>query len=126
MNEHYDLIQTASLTEKSSLLGEKLNKYVFRVAPRANKLQIKAITTGRAEPRATMAGRGEGRFQFSQSLANRCFSRGESILCHRATRSSIRRVPKTCWSSVTPTPCKFDRPDCRRASRSRSTTSHCA
>ncbi len=42
MNEHFDLIQTASLTEKSSLLSEKLNKYVFRVAPRANKIQIKA------------------------------------------------------------------------------------
>ncbi len=42
MNEHFDLIQTASLTEKSSLLTEKLNKYVFRVAPRANKVQIKA------------------------------------------------------------------------------------
>lgn len=42
MNEHFDLIQTGSLTEKSSLLSEKHNKYVFRVAPRANKLQIKA------------------------------------------------------------------------------------
>ncbi len=41
MNEHFDIIQTASLTEKSSLLGEKHNKYVFRVAPRANKIQIK-------------------------------------------------------------------------------------
>jgi large subunit ribosomal protein L23 len=41
MNEPYDIIQTASLTEKSSLLGEKHNKYVFRVSPRANKLQIK-------------------------------------------------------------------------------------
>ena len=46
MHEHYDLIQTASLTEKSSLLGEKHNKYVFRVHPRANKIQIKkAIET---------------------------------------------------------------------------------
>ena len=41
MNEPFDIIQTASLTEKSSLLGEKLNKYVFRVSPRANKIQIK-------------------------------------------------------------------------------------
>lgn len=46
MNEHYDLIQTASLTEKSTLLSEKHNKYVFRVSPRANKIQIKkAIET---------------------------------------------------------------------------------
>jgi large subunit ribosomal protein L23 len=41
MNELYDIIKTASLTEKSSVLSEKLNKYVFRVSPRANKIQIK-------------------------------------------------------------------------------------
>ena len=41
MNEPFDIIETASLTEKSSLLGEKQNKYVFRVRPRANKIQIK-------------------------------------------------------------------------------------
>jgi large subunit ribosomal protein L23 len=46
MNEPYDLIQTASLTEKATLLSEKHNKYVFRVSPRANKIQIKkAIET---------------------------------------------------------------------------------
>ena len=44
--EAHDIIHTASLTEKSTLMGEKLNKYVFRVAPRANKIQIKkAIET---------------------------------------------------------------------------------
>ncbi len=42
MNDHFDLIQTASLTEKASLLSEKQNKYIFRVSPRANKIQIKA------------------------------------------------------------------------------------
>ena len=41
MNEPYDLIQTVQLTEKASLLSEKQNKYVFRVSPRANKIQIK-------------------------------------------------------------------------------------
>jgi large subunit ribosomal protein L23 len=41
MNDHYDLIQTVRLTEKQSLLTEKLNKYVFQVSPRANKIQIK-------------------------------------------------------------------------------------
>ena len=46
MNEPYDLVQTVVLTEKATLLGEKLNNYVFRVAPRANKIQIKqAIET---------------------------------------------------------------------------------
>jgi large subunit ribosomal protein L23 len=41
MNEPHEIIQTASLTEKSTLLTEKHNKYVFRVSPRANKIQIK-------------------------------------------------------------------------------------
>jgi len=41
MNEPYKLIETIALTEKATLLSEKENKYVFRVAPRANKLQIK-------------------------------------------------------------------------------------
>ncbi len=41
MNEPTNLIQNIRLTEKASLLGEKYNQYVFRVDPRANKLQIK-------------------------------------------------------------------------------------
>jgi large subunit ribosomal protein L23 len=41
MNEVHDHIQTVILTEKASLLSEKFNKYVFRVSPSANKLQIK-------------------------------------------------------------------------------------
>ena len=41
MNEVHDHIQTILLTEKATLLSEKLNKYVFRVSPAANKLQIK-------------------------------------------------------------------------------------
>ena len=41
MNEVHDHIQTVILTEKATLVSEKLNKYVFRVRPSANKLQIK-------------------------------------------------------------------------------------
>ena len=41
MNEVHDHIQTILLTEKATLLSEKLNKYVFRVSPAVNKLQIK-------------------------------------------------------------------------------------
>lgn len=37
----FDQIQTVILTEKATLLSEQLNKYVFRVAPSANKLEIK-------------------------------------------------------------------------------------
>jgi putative nucleotidyltransferase with HDIG domain len=49
------------------------------------KLKLRALVTGRSQARAVVAGRREtgGRFQFSQSLAARCMSRGESILCHR-------------------------------------------
>lgn len=41
MHEPYDIIDTIRLTEKATLLTEKHNKYVFRVATHANKLQIK-------------------------------------------------------------------------------------
>ncbi len=41
MKDLYDIVQTVCLTEKATLLSEKLNKYVFRVHPSANKLQIK-------------------------------------------------------------------------------------
>ena len=42
MKDLYDIVQTVCLTEKATLLSEKFNKYVFRVHPRANKLEIKA------------------------------------------------------------------------------------
>lgn len=41
MNEPYDIIQNVHLTEKSSILSEKGNQYVFRVLPTANKVQIR-------------------------------------------------------------------------------------
>jgi large subunit ribosomal protein L23 len=41
MSDSTYLIQNIRLTEKAGLLGEKHNQYVFRVDPRANKLQIK-------------------------------------------------------------------------------------
>jgi large subunit ribosomal protein L23 len=40
MNQ-FDVVETIRLTEKGTLLSEKENKYIFRVNPRANKLQIK-------------------------------------------------------------------------------------
>jgi large subunit ribosomal protein L23 len=42
MSDHFDIIDTIRLTEKATLLGEKHNKYVFSVNPKANKLQIKS------------------------------------------------------------------------------------
>jgi len=77
-----DLLQTI-LNDAVQVLDAQRGAIVLAKPP-DNKLEIRALTTGRAEPRAAMSGRGNGgRFQFSQSLATRCFSRGESILCHR-------------------------------------------
>ena len=42
MKEPFDIIRMVRLTEKSTLLTEKANKYVFEVNPAANKLEIKA------------------------------------------------------------------------------------
>lgn len=41
MNEPHQIIDTLHLTERATLLSDKLNKYVFRVSPGANKVQIK-------------------------------------------------------------------------------------
>ena len=41
MNDYHDIIETVRLTEKATLLGEQHNQYVFRVARKANKVQIK-------------------------------------------------------------------------------------
>ena len=46
MKEAHDIIRGVLVTEKASLLSEKLNKYVFRVATNANKIEIRrAIET---------------------------------------------------------------------------------
>ena len=42
MNDMFDHIKTVILTEKATLLSEKHNQYVFRVSPKANKLEIKS------------------------------------------------------------------------------------
>ena len=42
MHEPFDIVRRVRLTEKATLLSESLNKYVFEVAPSANKAQIKS------------------------------------------------------------------------------------
>ena len=37
----YDIIRRPLITEKSNILTDELNQYVFEVAPNANKAQIK-------------------------------------------------------------------------------------
>lgn len=46
MKEPFDHVQTILLTEKATLLSETRNQYVFRVNPRANKLEIKRAVEG--------------------------------------------------------------------------------
>lgn len=41
MRDLYQVIKTIQLSEKATLLGELNNTYVFKVDPRANKLEIK-------------------------------------------------------------------------------------
>ncbi len=48
-----NIIVSPMLTEKSNLMGEKHNKYVFKVSPKANKLQIKQAIEKRFDVRIT-------------------------------------------------------------------------
>ena len=41
MKEIYHIVRKVHLSEKASLLSEKLNQYVFRVTPDANKIEIR-------------------------------------------------------------------------------------
>ncbi|MEA3546144.1 MAG: 50S ribosomal protein L23 [Thermodesulfobacteriota bacterium] len=41
MNNIYDVIKKACLTEKGMALQEEMNQVVFKVDPRANKIEIK-------------------------------------------------------------------------------------
>lgn len=72
-----EIIQKPILTEKASLITEKLNRYAFKVDHRANKIQIKsaveemfgvtvvavntAVVAGKTKTRYTKAGFVSGR-----------------------------------------------------------------
>jgi putative nucleotidyltransferase with HDIG domain len=82
--EKEEVLLHSILNDAVNVLDAQRGAIVLAEGPN-DTLRLKALVSGRAEPRATMSGRSDsgGRFQFSQSLANRCVSRGESILCHR-------------------------------------------
>jgi len=69
------------LHDAVSVLDAQRGAIVLAEGP-DGKLKLKALVTGRSDPRALAAGRAEAgsRFQFSQSLARRCVEKGESIL----------------------------------------------
>jgi putative nucleotidyltransferase with HDIG domain len=77
-----DLLQSI-LHDAVAVLDAQRGAIVLAEGPE-NRLKLKALVTGRGEPRAAAAGRSDagGRFHFSQSLASRSFTRGESVLCH--------------------------------------------
>jgi HD-GYP domain-containing protein (c-di-GMP phosphodiesterase class II) len=83
IEQEEELLQSI-LNDAVGVLDAQRGAIVLAEGPEG-KLKLKALVTGRNEPRAVAAGRREpgGRFQFSHSLASRCVSRGESILCHR-------------------------------------------
>jgi putative nucleotidyltransferase with HDIG domain len=78
-----DLLQSV-LEDAVAVLEAQRGAIVLAESP-GNRLQLKALVTGRNEPRAVANGRPEpsGRFTYSQSLALRSFQRGESVLCQR-------------------------------------------
>ena len=77
MPSNMEIIKKPVLTEKASLLTEKLNRYAFKVDPKANKIQIKQaveqmfgvtvlevntmVVSGKAKSRYTKAGFVSGR-----------------------------------------------------------------
>jgi putative nucleotidyltransferase with HDIG domain len=77
-----DLLQSI-LNDAVAVLDAQRGAIVLAEGPEG-KLKLRALGTGRNVPRAAAAGRSDpgGRFSFSQSLANRTFSTGESVLCH--------------------------------------------
>jgi putative nucleotidyltransferase with HDIG domain len=84
--EKQDELLKSILNDAVSVLDAQRGAIVLAEPP-DNQLKLQAITTGTPDPqRSGMFGRPPtptGRFQFSHSLAMRCFSRGESILCQR-------------------------------------------
>jgi HD-GYP domain-containing protein (c-di-GMP phosphodiesterase class II)/pSer/pThr/pTyr-binding forkhead associated (FHA) protein len=83
LEKEEDLLHSV-LNDAVSVLDAQRGAIVLVEGPQRG-LKLRALVSGRSEPRAAVAGRGEvgARFQFSQSLASRCVNLGESILCHR-------------------------------------------
>jgi putative nucleotidyltransferase with HDIG domain len=90
MAREEELLQSI-LNDAVSVLDAQRGAIVLAEGPEA-RLKLKALVTGQPDLRdKAVAGvsatrtnwAGAGRFQFSQSLADRSMRRGESILCHR-------------------------------------------
>lgn len=99
-----DLLNSV-LEDAVSVLDAQRGAIVLAEGP-GNRLQLKSLVTGRNEPRAVASGRIEPstRYPFSQSLAQRSFQRGESILCQRVEEDEelalARSIAEGSMSSV--------------------------
>ncbi len=84
------------LNDAVSVLDAQRGAIVLADGP-DGALKLKAVVTGRGEPKAIVAGRADigGRFSFSHSLAQRCYTKGESILCHRVEEDPELAVAKS-------------------------------
>jgi len=83
--EKEDELLQLILSDAVRVLDAQRGAIVLAEGPEG-QLKLKAIVTGRGEPRAMVNGRSDAgvRIHYSQSLAKRSFQRGESILCHAA------------------------------------------
>jgi putative nucleotidyltransferase with HDIG domain len=81
LDNEQELLQSV-LNDAVGVLDAQRGAIVLADGPEGT-LRLRALATGRGEPRAVVGGRGGAglRAGFSQSLAQRSFSRGESILC---------------------------------------------
>ena len=85
MEKEEDLLQSI-LEDAVKVLDAQRGAIVLAEAP-DSRLKLKALTTGKGTKQKSLFGMPRlvpsSQFQFSHSLALRCFSRGESILCQK-------------------------------------------
>ena len=94
--EKEDELLQSILEDAVKVLDAQRGAIVLAEGPDA-RLKLKAVVTGRNEPRAAVNGRTEpgGRFYFSHSLATRSYQRGESVLCQRVEDDSELAMAKS-------------------------------
>ncbi len=83
MEKEEDLLHSV-LNDAVAVLDAQRGAIVLLEGPEQT-LKLRALVSGRSEPRAMLGGRGEGaagRHHYSHHLATRCVSRGESLLSH--------------------------------------------
>ena len=92
----YDVLKKPKLTEKSGLLKEEFNQFVFEVDPKANKVQIKEsvekafkvevikVRTMNVSGKKKRLGRHQGR--------KSSWKKAQSLVCVALRRETIPRV----------------------------------